>query len=638
MDQPAKPADGSVGWTLPAWAWLLGVVALFAWQAWLTLALYGDDPWTNLCNDQPIVSGAHSQHLYLGAVGATGFKEQGRTTVIDAANLALYPKTPIFDGSRLAELFLLLGGGTYQPAAYKIGFAVLCLLAPLALLVTCRILLLGNATSLLATFLGQLIWWGPHGRAAIATGDCELYFASLAALAHVGMLIAFHRTTSVWSWLGLLVTGAMVWFLQPLLLPIALPVLLVYYLSVGARHDFLTWHIAFWWVEILAVIVNLPWLIDWADSWWLRTALPSAPSLLEHRTIGTVWNAPLWGGEANRVLAVALILSSMVGSIILNQTRERPTARLLAISSGGALILAFLGISWEPLGVVGTAALFAPALWFACIPAAHGGVWSVERLWRRGRWGTAVLGGLALVAVVAIGYWNDVSLNLLDRCRPGTPLEIGLNSQREAIVQTLISHTNNDARILWEDRKRDRQASRWPALLPTLTGRSYIGGLDPDGFIEHSSVSLMQQALEKGRSIENWTDSELMEYCRRYNIRWIAAWSPALIERCEKWQDLRKLTSLADDRTGWLFEVNRTPDFALRGKADFVAVDGAYIRLANVVPENGEVIISLHYQAGMRAFPGRVQVERAASSEDPIGFVRLRLAEPAVSVTLTWER
>src|SRR5207253_8421663 len=110
---------------------------------------------------------------------------------------------------------------------------------------TCKTIGLGYATTLVATFLGQLIWWGPHGRTALLTGDCELYLASLAGLSHIGFLISYHRTATVTSWFGLLVTGCIAWFLQPLLFPIDLPVLLTYYLSVGVKHDFLTWHVAF---------------------------------------------------------------------------------------------------------------------------------------------------------------------------------------------------------------------------------------------------------------------------------------------------------------------------------------------------------------------------------------------------------
>ena len=642
MDRPKTPAEGPVDWTLPTWAWLLGVFALCAWQGWLTLALFGDYPYDNLLDDKPIMSGVHPQHLYLARRGAEGVITHGRTTVVDHWFQALYPKTPIFDGGRLAELFLLLGGGSYQPAAYKIGFAVICFLVPIFFLVTAKSIGLGDATSLLATLLGQLIWWGPHGRLALVTGDCALYFASLATLAHIGFLVNYHRTASVYSWFGLWLTASLGWFLQPLFFPIALPVLLIYYLSVGTKHDFLTWHIAFWWAEILAVVVNLPWLIDWADSWWLRAPLPAAAELLEHRTLATVWSAPLWGGATNRLVAIFLVVSATVGILIFNQTQQRPAARMLGLSAGGAIVLAFLGISWEPLGVVGTAALFAPGLWFACIPAVHAWIWFGERLWRLGLAGHAVALGLVCALPATFVLLTDSPHTLVERCLPTEPLEIGLGPKREAIVKSLLQATNADARILWEDRHRSRQASRWPALLPILTERSYIGGLDPDGFIEHSSICLRNQMLENRPIVPqtktDWTDEQLMDYCRRYNVSWIVAWTPAVIERFERWPAAEKVKALVDDETGWLFAVKRSPTFALKGQADLLNADSQFIMLGNVVPQNGEVILSLHYQAGMRASPGRVQIERATSGDDDIGFVRLRLATTAKFVTLTWER
>jgi tRNA(Ile)-lysidine synthase TilS/MesJ len=173
--------------------------------------------------------------------------------------------------------------------------------------------------------------------------------------------------------------------------------------------------------------------------------------------------------------------------------------------------------------------------------------------------------------------------------------------------------------------------------LPLLTGRQFIGGLDPDGFIEHSSISLMNQDLA-GTPIAAWTDQELQEYCGRYNVRWIVAWSPAVIERFEKWSAAQKCQPVADEGPGWLFQVKRTSNFALKGRAELLRADGQHITLGNVEPDNGEVIVSLHWQAGMRAIPPRVQLERAQSGDDRIGFVRLRLAVPADRVTLSWQR
>ncbi len=639
MERPDANAEGSATWTTPAWAWLLGVAVLLSWHGWLTLSLFGDQPLRNLTSAEPLMSGVHPQHEYLGQLGAASIVLRGRATVFDLAFGTGQPKTPIFDGSRLAEFFFLLGGGTYQPAAYKIGFAAMCMLVPIFLLVACITMGLGRGTSLLATLFGLLIWWGPHGRAALLTGDCELYLGSLAALAHVGFLISFHRSASVTAWIGLWFTAALGWFLQPLLFPIALPVLLAYYLSVGVKHDFLTWHFAFWGAEVLAVVLNLPWLADWLESWWLRTPLPLAPDLLQHRTFTTVWNAPLWGGSTSRLLAVFLISAGAVGIAIFNQTQQRPAARLLGLSAGGALVLALLGISWEPLGTVGTAALLTPALWFACIPAAHGCVTVVSRLWAFGVVGRGAVTGLVIGSVGSFVLLTESPQTLIERCLPGESFEIGIGPRRQAVVDTLLQTTSNDARILWEDRKRPRQSSRWPALLPLLTGRSYIGALDPDGFIVHSSVGLIDENLD-GLPIgsEAWTNEKLTDYCRRYNVRWIVAWSPTVIQRLEEWGDARKVNRLVDEEIGWLFEINRTPNFALRGQAELLEVDGQSIRLANVVPHNGEVVISLHYLAGMRASPGRVQIERATSGDDQIGFVRLRLAVPASRVTLSWER
>jgi hypothetical protein len=415
---------------------------------------------------------------------------------------------------------------------------------------------------------------------------------------------------------------------------------LIYYLTVGAKHDFLTWHFALWGVELLAVAVNLPWLTDWFDSWWLRTALPSPVGMLEHRTIATVWNAPLWGGPMSRLLAVFVFASAFVGTIILNQTQRRLAARMLGIAALGMLVLSLVGISWEPLGVLGTAALFAPALWFASIPAAHAWTWLLAWLWRRGAVGR-VAACSALAAVIAcFALCADAPCTLFTRCVPNEPLEIGLNADRQAIVSALLASTSDDARILWEDRASGRDMSRWSALLPLLTERRYIGALDPDGVIEHSSICLNQQGLD-GRPVTDliWSDDALADYCRRYNVRWIVAWSPGVIARLESWKLARKVQPLSDGVQGWLFEVTRAPTYALRGHARIVSADGQHIMLEDVTPnEKGEVVLSMHYQAGMRASPSRVQVERDISGEDQIGFVRLRLADKAAVVTLIWDR
>ncbi len=71
MDAAPNPTPGRIAPPSPTrWVWRGGIVLLFAWQAWLTLGLFSDPPFHNLFNDQPVISGSHGQHLYLGALGA----------------------------------------------------------------------------------------------------------------------------------------------------------------------------------------------------------------------------------------------------------------------------------------------------------------------------------------------------------------------------------------------------------------------------------------------------------------------------------------------------------------------------------------------------------------------------------------
>ena len=614
------------------------LVLLLSWQAWLTLGLFGPGyPWSHLTDDEPVLSGAHPQHQYLGAKGALALKMTGQPCAFDPAFQSGYLKTPIFNGSRLAEVFLFAVDGSYRPAAYKFGIVVMCMLVPLLLILAARGVGLDRGTAFLAGAAGVLIWWGPHSRSALEAGESELLLGSLALLAHVGMLVQFDSSAGLLTWCGMLLTAALGWFAQPLLLPIALPLLLLYYLCIGVRHANWSWHAGLLAAEVGALAVNLPWLLDWASYWWLRLPLPDASELLPHRTLQTLWNAPLWSGAPERALALLLLGSAVVGIMILHHIRRRPTARLLFLGTGGLLALAFLGIAWEPLGRLGTAALFAPALWFATIPAAFAWTWLFGKLLHNT---PAQAVAAALFLSMAIGLWlgRDFLAPIYTRAVATEPFKIGLGLERQAVVAKLIEATTDEARILWEDRPLPRTAPHWSALLPLLTGRHYMGGLDPDGFIEHSAISFLNQLLD-GRHISTWTDQQLEEYCRRYNIGWVVCWTSATVKRFAEWDGVQTSYPLVDDVAGYLFTLKRSErGYALKGRATLIHADTQHITLGDLVPdESGIVVLSLHWQAGLRATPSRVEIEREHCGHDPIGFIRLRTASPVARVTLTWE-
>jgi hypothetical protein len=629
-------AEGSAGWSsFFGWGGLL--LVLLAWQSWLTLALFGGAAgWANLTSDQPVVSGSHPQHLYYGQLGAQGLRATGSSCVYDPNFAIGYPKTPIFDGSRLAELFLFFAGDMPPARAYKLGMATMCLAVPLFFVLTCWGAGVHWLTATIASSLGLLIWWGPHGRAAIEAGDSEMFLASLAVLCHLGFLIRFDRAPGPRAWIGMFVTGGLGLLAQPMLFPIVLPLLLIYYLTAGVRHSW-PWHAALFAAEAASVGLNLFWLVDWFSYWWLRSPFPSANDMLPHRTLNAFWNAPLWGGAGHRLLALVVFGSAVAGVTIWNETRQRASARLLGLGALGLMGLALLGISWEPLGQMGTSIFLSPALWFAAIPAAHAWVWVLTAMARSalGRWVMAAI----LLGLGVAGFVVREELGVIvRRAVINEPLMVGLGSDREELAATLRQYATPEHRILWEDRKLPRKASRWSALLPWLTDRYYLGGLDPRGTIEHSSISFIDECLE-GRHISLWKDKELDDYCQRYNVGWIVGWSPAVVQRLKAWPGIESEVLVHDDVVGSLFLLKRPgPGYITRGQAKVISMDSQHIVLADVVPVDGEVILNLHYLAGLRCAPSRVQVERAPCGHDPIGFIRLKLTAPAPRVTLTWER
>lgn len=220
-------------------------------------------------------------------------------------------------------------------------------------------------------------------------------------------------------------------------------------------------------------------------------------------------------------------------------------------------------------------------------------------------------------------------------------LRLGLDADRQAICAALESGTTPDARILWEDRVGSRQGSRWTALLPLLTGRCFVGALDPDAGIEHATAGLRDQMLA-GRPLDAWSDAQLTEYCARYNVGWIVCWTAATRQRFEQWakatDGARATSTLTDGEKGLLLHLRRRPSFALAGSATWLGAETGRVVLGDVTPRDGKVVLSLHYQAGLSAAPGRIAVEPELDPNDPIPFVRLRLDEPVARVTLTWDK
>jgi hypothetical protein len=629
--------------------WWVPLIGAIVWQSWMTLTLFGGpQPWKALVDDRPILSGRHPLHLYHGYLGARALREHGSLSCYDPSFHAGYPKTPVFDnGSRPAELLLFLTGGRYLPSVYKIGVAVVCALVPLLVFVAARGAGLSRAGGAAACLFALLVWWGQPCRDTLEAGDLDLLLAAVLLLTQSGLLLGYHRDPSLRGWLGIVGAALLGWFAHPLLMALSVPLFLVYYLSVGARHP-LAWHLTLLGGLLAALGLNCFWLIDWVGYWWIRVPMHWQRQSLTEPILASVWQSPLWGGPIDRAVACLLVLAATAGALIYNQTGRREAARLLGLACGGFLALAVGGLIWEPLARFGSQRLLAPALLFAALPAAAAIGYRLSAV------------GLG-VAAAGFLLWPmpEGKKPLIDwamRWRGAEPFQLGLDADRQTIVEALRQHTTNEARILWEDRAVSPLASHWTPLLPLWTERAYIGGLDADAGIEHATNGLLDGVL-MGRPLRDWSDDDLREYCRRYNIGWIACASPGARERLEKWPRAGRVVELPPSEPGQpptcLFAVRRDhSSYALTGSARWLEADPQRIVLGDVSPPREgsdargrrQVLLSLHYQAGMRVAPSRVSldsytIERAHSIPgDDRPFVRLWVEDPVTRVTITWDK
>lgn len=607
---------------------LAGGVALLAWQGWMSLALFGHSPQAIL-DDRPLVSGRHPLHLYHGYLGAQSLRSRGSPCSYDPAFQAGYPKTPVFDdGSRPAEVVLAMAGGTCSPRAYKIGLLCFLLALPSLLLSSARAAGLGRVEALPAAGLALLVWWGRPCQMALVAGDVDILAALILALCHLAFLMGFDRSPRLGYWMGMAATGAAGIYANPSIFLVLLPVFLVYYLIAGPRHG-VGWHIALFLGCMLSIGSNALWLIDWLSSWWIHLPLAFPSELLAHRTLRSLWETSLWGSPSDRAVTVIILGAGLIGVFAWGLEGRKVAARVIGLACALFLLLALGGVSWQPLGRFGTERLVIGALMLAAIPAAHVGAASYRGLSsvvgsRIRALGVCVLvfGGLGLAG-------RDWIVTLYRQMERTEALPLGLSVDQQSLVAQLRARTDRSGRILWEERSADQ--SGWTALLPVLTNRSYLGGLGPLISIEHGYARLTDQSLA-GRPLRDWSDGELEDFCKRYNVRWVIVWSRANRERLQSWSGIVAHETLASGAT--LLEL-RPGSYVLKGSAVWHSAEPDCITLTNVVPDDGKVVLSLHYHNSLRVSPSRVRLEREPDAADPIPFVRLRLPAPASLVTIS---
>ena len=286
---------------------------------------------------------------------------------------------------------------------------------------------------------------------------------------------------------------------------------------------------------------------------------------------------------------------------------------LLFVAAGGA------GRLWPAVAEFGTHKVLSVGIWCCGVPGAYALASAAGGLGRSS--GCRPLGIVWLVVGLAgLAYYLD----LPERWEV-TPMEIGLGSEREAVVKVIREGSTPEGRILWEDMTDPRPGAGWSALLPELTQRPFLGGLTPDACLDHLHVRLADGRLV-GRPIEEWTDEELHVFLDRYNVTRAICRSPEALARFHRFASAKVIANL---KPGELIVFDRRPSYFLKGRGQVTQMDWKRVALAELEPdETGVVVLSLHHHTNWHVSPGYVSIEKDVDANDPIPLIRLRIPGP----------
>lgn len=605
-----------------------------------------------------ILSGRHALHLYHAWLGSRELVTSGKVCAYDPAFHAGYLKTPLFDSvARPLETFLLAFSplhplGMATAARVQGGLVFLIILStPYCVYLSGRWSGMPRGASLAAGILVLVVMCLTVWRDCLILGDMDRLAGAPLVMMHLGLLLHYHRHPSVGAVIGMTFITGLCWLFDPLLTIVCMPVQLWIYLRTGMKHG-ASWHMGLLFSGIIGIVFNGSYLIAWQKYWWIRVPPKWEVGLFPCGILQTLLADSAWGERWEQGLGILILALGMLGNLLVRYSGRRLQAAALSMALGGIILLYGLGQAIVDIGRLGTASLLPAALMLSCLPAASFltglpyrgrkraiGHLSSELLCDDSRlgWECRIPAVLSLTLVTGLAlFFPTLVPEIIFRFSSFPHLTSNLEPGEESFLRSLRSLDPSDGRILWEMHDSDEHCN-WAVLVPTWTGHSLVGGLDSTPRIEHMQSGLFDGRLA-GRPLEDWSPESFLAYCRTYQVAWVAVRN----ENSKAW--LRTVPGISivfspgeRDTGPCLMRIpGSSQSIALVGSARIISADTGQIILADVIPSRGLVVLSLHYQTGLVASPGRVEVERELDFRDPIPLIRLRMDEPATRLQLRW--
>ena len=614
-----EPAPaGSPAARLRGAAPLLVVALLLAYQLatfdrWLGLAAV----WT----PEPVTTDDYPIH-YVNAQAVGELLRQGRWWGYDPTFYAGYPAGLLLSlDNRLFEVAVALDPGLGAARIQKLLLLAFWLLAPLIGWATARALGFGRGVAAV------------HATLAVLLTECTIIHGLVRVFGMISFASATLLAPLVWSlWVALLrrwttarlvilALGAQLLLLVHILGPLLAgpPMLLS---AIAQRRSLDRQRLTRLALAAgLLLAFNLTWAIptlrhaDEITHSGLSSHLLQAGGGRQALDFLVLQKSPLVTGHDFAFFPTAVTGLALLAAILAARTPERAALWPSTATAAALLVLTFSGMLLPALREIHPLRFFPAALAFGLPPAA----WLAGRAGRRLR--ASPLGALAVVALLCALAWRPLLTRIADQNFGSRTVHarVGLPSEIEDVLALVSAHTNASARILLEDSdllSKHRYRGHATALLPRLSGRSFLIGLHPYHPIVQGRITLVEGRLG-GKLLTRWPPQDLSRYFARYNVGWIVAWSSPAQSAFEAHPDVRRV-----DRRGdfTLYRVARTPSWFLEGTGR-LELDGRRFRLRDLVPRSS-VVLAYHHGEGMRTSTGQPVVRQDVEG-DPIGFVRI---------------
>jgi len=612
----------------------------------------------------PVVVVDHAIHEYHGALGARFAREAGTTWGYDPSFMAGYPETPVWDSSSNPSiLFDLLGGaraGNYRP--YKVGLFAASVLGLVAIGAGAWAAGLKAGEVASGVGLAWLYFWAGFPIALWRSGLFAFLSASCGVGLLLGLCVLFDRRPTRGVWLALAAAGSGLFFVH-----VTAPILagggaLAFLATVGRRHGW-RWHASVIGAAGVTVASNLFWLVP---LWRFREIRVGSGYFMTTDSARFLLDYYL-GPSVDARIGLVLLGAGAAGLVGWWFGGRRPAAAAYGGSIAWLVLLTGFGSLWEPTKTLEPLRFRVSFCLLLAIPAGSALVMASAGLAR------AIGGRRGRIAVVAawlsiLGTWAATDrrfflasgLTLAVR----RPLVVGVPLEGKALAAWFRANTDLSARILFEDQLRlleptDPESVHWTPLLPALLGddaRLFVGGLYQTAFIKHHQMAAFGDFTLGDRPINEWTSAEVAAYSDRYNLGWVVCWSPLSRFWFDRHPGARRVATLPRSATPnrpvsaneheWMamirragpevarkymfegeasyaiYRLDRPHSYFLRGTGRIVSVAPNRVELADVEPEGGVAILSLHWLDTWRSEP-TVTLKPEPMPPDPVDFVRI---------------